>query len=338
VVRGYSLPAYARGPRTLVIGSSYSGNTEETLAAFEEAHARGAKLLAVTSGGRLAELARAYGAALAPLPGATAGTAGVAPNPAMEAAPEVPAIPSMPETLSTLGTPPTPPVLPIVPKVDRSSPASLAGGTGGQVPQPRAVVGYSFILLLGVLCRLGVLGDKRADLDEAVDVLRMRWPEIEAGMPAVRNPAKRLAGQLVQRIPVIYGAGALAPVAMRWKTQLNENAKTWAGYEALPELNHNAVVGIMFPQELMTKVAVVMLTAPLDPPRIRRRFDVTRELLMHQGIAVDVIKARGHSLLANVLSALHFGDYVSYYLAMAYQVDPSPVPPIDLLKEELAKG
>ena len=56
VNRHYSLPGFV-GPETLVCAISYSGNTEETLSAFEAAQARGAKLLAVTSGGQLAQMA-----------------------------------------------------------------------------------------------------------------------------------------------------------------------------------------------------------------------------------------------------------------------------------------
>ncbi len=278
VVRDYTLPAFVRGPETLVIASSFSGNTEETLAAFDEAHARGARLIAQTGGGKLAERARAYGATVVPLP---------MPSPA---------------------------------------------------PQPRAVVGYSFVALAGVLCGLGFMADKDADVREAVEAVRARQPELQAASPAVRNPAKRLAGQLVGRIPAVYGADLLAPVAQRWKGQMNENAKTWSEYDVLPELNHNAVVGIMFPPELMTRVAVVMLTSSLYHPRIQRRFDVTRQLLMQQGILIEVVKARGTSRLAQMLTTLHYGDYVSYYLAMANQVDPTPVPPIDYLKGELAQG
>lgn len=274
VVRDYDLPAFVKGPEALVIGSSYSGNTEETLSAFEQAHARGCQLLALTTGGRLAELAHDYGA----------------------------------------------PVMPIAYK-----------------SQPRAAVGYAFISLVALVCRLGFLRDQANDLAEAVGVMRARQAEIHADVPVVRNPAKRLAGQLVQRIPVVYGAGYLAPVARRWKGQFNENAKAWSHFEVLPELNHNAVSGISFPPELMTRVAVIQLTSSLDHPQIQRRHEITREILMQQGIAVDVIKGRGQSPLAQMLSVLHFGDYTSYYLAMCYGVDPTPVPSIAQLKERLSQ-
>ncbi len=136
---------------------------------------------------------------------------------------------------------------------------------------------------------------------------------------------------------MIYGSGYLAEVAHRWKTQLNENAKSWSFFEPLPELNHNAVVGYQFPEELAERILVVMLTSSLDHPRHKARFQVTQEILTRRGIADETVEARGESPLAQMLSAIHFGDYVSDYLAMLYEVDPTPVKVIDYLKERLAE-
>ena len=274
VLRGYELPAWVQGPDILVIGSSHSGNTEETITAFEQAGQRGAQRIAITSGGELARLAEAAGV----------------------------------------------PVVPI-----------------GYRSQPRAAAGYSFITLVRLLVMLGLLADKEAELQRAMDTLRRRREFLTATSPVARNPAKRLAGQLVQRIPVVFGGGALAPVARRWKDQFNENAKTWSQFEEMPELNHNLIAGVMFPAELMTRIAVIQLVSSFDHPRIRIRHDFTRTMLLQQGIAVDVVKASGDSLVAHLLTAIQFGDYTSYYVAMAYAVDPTPIPPLVLLKEHLAQ-
>jgi glucose/mannose-6-phosphate isomerase len=274
VHRAYDLPACVSGADTLVIAISHSGNTEETLAAFESAQARGARLLAITTGGQLAEAAHRAGATL---------------------------------------------------------------WAYGYDSQPRAALGYIYGLLLAAASRLGLMADKAGDVLEAARVMRQQAEAVRPESPVARNSAKRLAGQLVGRIPVIYGAGLLAPVARRWKTQLNENGKQWAHFEVLPELNHNAVCGIMFPAEvLMSKIFVLHLLSPLyDGPRIARRHQATRQLLMQEGINTDVIEAHGQSRLAQQMTALHFGDYVSFYVAMANRVDPTPITPIDILKESL---
>jgi len=272
-VGGYELPACI-GESALVVVSSYSGNTEETLSAAAQAVERGSRVLAMTTGGELAALARERG-------------------------------------------------WPLIHFSYESA--------------PRAALGYSFTLLLGVLGRLGVLRDYGADLEEAVAVMEEWQRELAPEVPVPRNPAKRMAGQLLDRLPVVYGAGFLGPVARRWKTQFNENSKNWAFWEKLPELNHNAVVGYGLPDGVRERVSVLFLRSPLDLPRIQSRWEVTKELLLQEGVMVDEVWGRGRSRLAQMLSLVHFGDYVSLYLAWMNGTDPSPVPPIDYLKERLAQ-
>ena len=271
--RDYTVPAFVNA-ETLVIASSYSGNTEETLAAFQKARQRGAALLAITTNGKLAQQARELGAPLL---------------------------------------------------------------TFRYQSQPRAALGYSLVSLIGVMQELGFIGDKAADLEEAIAVMEALQEEIRETVSVTENLAKQLARRLHGRLPVIYGSGYLGEVAHRWKTQLNENAKAWSFFEQLPELNHNAVVGYQFPKELAERTLVVMLASSLDHPRNKARFQVTQEILTRHGIAYETIEARGKSPLAQMLSAIHFGDYVSFYLAMLYEVDPTPVQAIGYLKERLAQ-
>ena len=121
-------------------------------------------------------------------------------------------------------------------------------------------------------------------------------------------------------------------------TQINENSKAWAFYEVFPELNHNAVVGYQFPPELASKIVVIMLRSASISPRIRLRYEVTARLLEHAGVSYHYIDAEGNSLLSQMTSLILFGDYFSYYLAMLYRIDPSPVDTIAYLKEQLAGG
>jgi len=275
VVRGYTLPQFVQGPEHLVIGCSYSGNTEETLSAFGEALGRGVRALAVTTGGALAALADEKG-------------------------------------------------LPLL-RFDYRS-------------QPRAALGYSFTLLLGLFSRLGLVRDYAAELHAAVRVMEQWQAEIGPQVPRAQNAAKSLATRLVDRLPVAYGAGVLAAVANRWKTQFNENSKHWAFFEVLPELNHNSVVGLGIPGGVRDRISVLALRSSLDDPRVRVRWDVTQELLGREGVAVETLWGRGDSALAHMLSLIHFGDYVSFYLAMLNGVDPTPVETIAFLKRRLAEA
>ena len=135
---------------------------------------------------------------------------------------------------------------------------------------------------------------------------------------------------------VIYGAGIAADVARRWKTQINENGKAWAFYEVFPELNHNATVGFPLPAEIAKKIRVIMLRSPLFNERIKLRYEVTGELLIQAGVTFEYVDSAGESPLAQMVSLVSIGDYVSYYLALLYRVDPSPVKVIDYLKQRLA--
>jgi len=201
--------------------------------------------------------------------------------------------------------------------------------------QPRAALGYSLMFPLGIMQRLGFIRDKSADVAEAVAVMRQWQPEIKESVPSADNPAKSLASRLYQRLPVVYGAEHLSEVARRWKGQFNENSKSWGVFDVLPELNHNTVVGYPLPSGLPQVAYVVGLTSKSYHPRVRLRFDITRELLEQHGFAWETVEARGRSPLAQVLSTIHFGDYVSYYLAMLYEVDPWSIGSIEFVKARL---
>lgn len=273
--RDYGLPAWAADERTLVVASSHSGNTEETLSSFAAAQARGCRCLAITTGGKLAAAASSAGA-----------------------------------------------------------PVWRFEHRG----QPRAAVGYSFGLLLAALERLKLLPSTGQELQTAIQAMRTQQEMLSASSPAVKNPAKRIAGQLVGRIAVVIGSGLLAPVARRWKGQINELAKTWAQFDLLPEADHNTLAGILYPEAALTQVMVIFLRSPADHPRNRLRSDLTRQAMMIEGLNTDFVVGRGDTPLAQQWTSLHFGDYVAYYLAMAYGVDPSPVEAIHGFKRALQEA
>jgi glucose/mannose-6-phosphate isomerase len=273
VSRDYRVPGFV-GPSSLVIASSYSGNTEETISATREALDLGARVIAITTGGSIAELAGERG-------------------------------------LPTL-------------KYHYAA-------------QPRAAVGFSFGLLLGLLAKLGYLNECRLGMQEAIEVASNNPASMGPEMAAKDNPAKQLALGIRGKLPVIYGAGILSEVARRWKGQFNENSKAWAYYEQLPELNHNAVVGYENPPDLASRLFVILLSCARYHPRVAARLRITGEILRQRGVAHQVVEARGEGLLAQMVDTIMAGDYASYYLAVLYGADPTPVKSIDFLKGELAR-
>jgi glucose/mannose-6-phosphate isomerase len=204
--------------------------------------------------------------------------------------------------------------------------------------QPRAAVGFSYALVLAALHRLEVVPDPEAELAAAVVAMRSQQTRLLAHVPAANNPAKRMAGQFVDRWPVILGSGALSPVARRWRTQLAEIAKSVGQFELLPEADHNMLAGVLHPEPLITRAMVLVLRSGLDHPRNVLRLEATRQILMVEGFNTDILDGEGPSTMAHQWTALHFGDYVAYYLAMAYGVDPTPIPSIESLKQRLAEA
>ncbi len=272
-IKEYRAPAFA-GPQTLVLACSYSGETEETLAAYDEAVQRDAACVVITSGGELLRRAQAHRHAAVVIP---------------------------------KGLP------------------------------PRAALPYLFLPMLAVLGRIGVVRSFDAEVREAVQVLQRVTAEHGPDRPD--SPARRLAEALPGRIPVIYSAVPfLEPAAERWKDQFNENAKTFAVWNTFPELNHNETVGWGLDDALARLLHVIILRDAVEPPRLALRAAITRDLALSRAGGLDEVHAAGTGKLARLLSAVLIGDFVSWYLAVLREVDPTPVAVIDELKKRLARG
>lgn len=203
--------------------------------------------------------------------------------------------------------------------------------------QPRAAIGYGAGLVHELLSNAGLIvnPDPLAPLVAGLEDLLGR---LGPGVETAGNPAKQLAWAMFGRIGLIYGHGPMAAVAHRWKTQLNENAKAWAAWEAMPEANHNAIEGSLNPRELSDALYVVELRDPGEPRELADRYRVVEELLGERATNRSEVWAEGSSPLARVMSAVAYGDLVSVYLAILYQTDPTPVTLLAMLKQRLARA
>ncbi len=201
--------------------------------------------------------------------------------------------------------------------------------------EPRSALGYSFIVPMVVLIKLGLLADKSREIDEAVGLLTGLVSELGEECPSASNPAKGLAKELLGHLIVVYGSGIFCAVARRWKTQFNENSKVWAFFELLPEVHHNSVVGYSLPAEVRERAFVLLLKPPLLDSKIEERYQVTQELLRQEGVAHRRIEGWGSSAFGQMLSVVLLGDYVNYYLAILQGIDPSPVATIDFIKSRM---
>ncbi len=270
VVSNYVLPDYV-GANTLVISSSYSGNTEETLAALEDASGRGAQIVVVASGGKLMEAAAQKGLPLFAIP------AGI---------------------------------------------------------QPRMATLYFLNAYVKILAAAGVALSDPGELAAASDWLMSELGQLGAEVPTSRNPAKQIALELMGKSVVVYSGPLLFPAAHKWKICMNENAKNTAWDNQYPEFNHNEFIG-WSSHPVDKPFAVVEIRSKLELPRIQKRFEVTERLLSGKRPAPIVVVPHGDTLLQQLLWSIAMGDFVSVYLAILNNVNPTPVDLVEKFKVAL---
>ena len=263
VCRGYELPSWAPAG-SAVLCSSYSGDTEETLACYAAAEALGAQRLIATTGGELAEAARRDG----------------------------------------------------VPVVGR--PAGL---------QPRAAVGYMFC----VAAELAALAGAGPRINTEIDAAAARLAE---AFPAAEERARELASEIGSATAIVHGSDLTAPVAYRWKCQINENAKLPAFSSVLPEADHNEIEGWSGSEG---RFAAIFLEDRDQHPRERRRFELTAKAIDPRAAAVIRLETEGETRTERVLHSVLLGDLLSLELAAARGVDPLAVDALEGFKKEMGR-
>jgi glucose/mannose-6-phosphate isomerase len=263
-VRDYELPSWTT-PEWTVLCSSYSGDTEETLACMAAAEAVGARRVVASTGGRLTEEARRSGVPVIGLPG---------------------------------------------------------------VLQPRAAVAYMVIVAAEVAALAGAAPKIHTEIDGAA-------AHLERSRDALLEQAESIADRIGAATPLVYGAGLTTPVARRWKTQVNENAKSPAFFAELPEADHNEIEG--WAGEPRGGFAAIFVRDPDQHPRVRRRFELTAEAVAAAGAEAISIEAEGDTRTARLFWAVMLGDLTSLMLAARRGLDPTPVDAIESFKEALGR-
>jgi glucose/mannose-6-phosphate isomerase len=274
VVRNYNVPASCSSS-TLVIASSYSGNTEETLHAVTEAEKRQAQIIAVTSGGNLLKMAKEKNWPYLQVPG---------------------------------GFP------------------------------PRQAFGYLFFLSYQLICES--IGKKISD-DTFCDLIHLAEAIIHTNNEETAKGkafAKDLAIQIINKIPVIYASAPfLTAIATRWKNQFQENSKSMAFSNIIPEMNHNEIVGWEMKNNALQDFLVIFLENHQHGARIDARLSLTKNIIRDRGIDVVEVYAEGSTILQQLISLIIIADWVTYYLALLYENNPASIVNIDYLKGELNK-
>lgn len=274
--RGYGIPQHLP-PETLVIASSFSGNTEEPLSTYDAARAAGLSVLGVAAGGELERRCTSDGVPFVKIP----------------------------------ADPPT--------------------------MQPRSATGYGVGILTQILARTGLA------TPNAVNEIERLGAFLQNSMETARQQGEALVPVLTNTTPIVYASDRFPALAQIWKIKINENAKTPAFWNVFPELNHNEMIG-------WSKIGrslgegrtqphgtfhVVLLRDADDHPRVQKRFDITLALLREKGIASSIVPITGTTLTEKMFSTLLIGDWASTALALAYGIDPSPIPMVEDLKKRL---
>lgn len=274
-INDYEIPGFVDN-HTLVILSSYSGNTEETVANGKRAVEKGAKVLVIADKGELLDFAREFGI----------------------------------------------PFYNIEPVYNTSK-------------QPRMAIGYSVIGQMVLASKCGLLNLDRDEITKTANIMNDVIDKYKIDVPFDRNPAKQVAKELKGNIIMFFSAQHLVGATHTVNNQFNENAKTLTADFTIPELNHHLMEGLKNPISNNKNVCVYFVKSSLYSDRIKKRFDITCEVVKHNGIKTHEYIATSETVLSQVFEIIQFGSFVNFYLAMLNKQDPTPIPWVDFFKERL---
>ncbi len=267
VHKDYDLPKSKVLLSSLVICISYSGNTEETVSAMEMALEKKLQVVAIATGGRVAQLAKENNIPLAVIP------SGI---------------------------------------------------------QPRCATGYIVGALVQILKNAELIDDVTPEIEKTAK-------ELEKVAPQLEEKGKELAGQLKNALPVVYASSNFQAVAKIWKIKFNENSKVPAFWNYFPELNHNEMVGYTgLPQLEIRNLHVIVLKDSADHERTKKRMKLTADIITKAGGHVHMVDMQEGSVIFKTFSTLMLGDFVSYYLALEYGIDPEPVAMVEEFKKNMS--
>lgn len=269
IINDYHLPDFVN-KNTLVLLSSYSGTTEETLNCAKEAKTRGAKIIGMTTGGALAEFLK-----------------------------------------------------------ENNYPAYIFKAKYNPCNQPRMGNGYSVLGQMAIFNKCRLVKIKDQEIKELISFLRFQNEKL-------KEAAKMMTEAIYDKIHVIIANSFLSGNAHAFANQVNENTKNFSCYFLLPELNHHLLEGLVHPEGKKALVSI-FLNSDLYEEKIKKRLNLTKEIVVKNKIAVFEFKPEGDDKLKQSLATLEFSSFVSFYLSILYHQDPSLIPWVDCFKRELAR-
>ena len=277
MVSDYHIPAFVNN-KTLVLASSYSGNTEEPVNAVKEALKKKAKIMVITSGGKLKAFAKRN-------------------------------------------------KLPLLNYTTKSNTCD----------SPRMGLGYSIVGQLVMFAKVGVIKLTNKQIKDIVKTLVKYEALFGVGQKTKDNPAKLIAKDLLSKKVLYTGAEHLSGSVHICANQMNENAKRFAVYFLIPELNHHLLEGMIYPASNKNDLAFLLISSNLYGKKVQKRFDITVDVLDKNKIKNFTYVCGEKTRLEQVFEVLVLGSYVSYYSAILQNTDPTAIPFVDYFKEQLSK-
>lgn len=277
VINSYALPAYVN-QNSLVVLSSYSGNTEEVLSCAQQAQDRSVQIMIITSGGKLAELAQ-----------------------------------------------------------KENYPAYIINPQYNPSGQPRMAIGYAIMGSLGLLAQAGLIKFTTEEVTEIVQAILTMDDACRLAVPQEQNRAKLLALDIIDRRPVLVASEFLVGAAHVATNQFNENAKIFADYKLIPEINHHLLEGLQFPKSNAANHLFLFLNSELYQARNQKRMILTQQVVEKKKMDTLAINLQLPSKLAQVFETITLFAYTNFYLAILEKIDPAPIPTVDWFKKQLKK-
>lgn len=275
IVTDFKLPHYVN-KNTLVIISSYSGNTAETISTFYEAEKAGAKIFGITTGGKLAELLK-----------------------------------------------------------NNNCDSYIFNPFNNPSAQPRMGLGYSIGAILAIFAKYNFITFSKNEIVGVVDFLRNKTKEFGLDIKEPENLAKIFAKKFFGKGVSLISAEHLLGVSHAFKNQLNENSKTLSFIFDLPELNHHLLEGLKKPPQIKQYMKFLLIHSKRFSESIYKVTSISRDLIREQSFDIEEIVAEGDSKLEEIFYILVFGSFVSYYLSILYETDPTPIPTVEEFKKRI---
>lgn len=277
ICKDYSLPNYV-DKNTLVILSSYSGSTEETLNCAKEAEQKGAMIAVVTSGSKLEQLAK-----------------------------------------------------------EKNYPNYIINPQFNPSNQPRMATAYNIMAIVLMLKKLSLIKFGEEDLHQILDAINATAQRCLVEVPQDENQAKILAYMFVERRPILVGAEFLEGALHIANNQLNENAKIYADYKIIPEINHHLLEGLTFPKSNALNHFFVFFQSDLYRSEVQKRITLTRQAVEKAGIESIEIKLESETKLMQAFELITLGTFTNLYLSYLEGINPCPIPMVDWFKAQLEK-